>query len=247
MRKVYLRFYEELNNFLPVEKRKATFEYFFENTKNVLDVLRDFRISENQVDLILANGASVGAGYFINEGDRISIYPVFESLDISSIQKVHTKPLREPRFILDVHLGKLANHLRMLGFDTLYKNNFTDIELVTLSIEEQRILLSKDRKLIEESGITRGYRIKEKDIRSQLIEVLERFDLYSTVNPFCRCIECNTLLEAIVKEQIIHRLPLKVKELFNDFLFCKMCDRIYWQGSHYIHMKKFIDDVLNRI
>lgn len=244
MPNLFLRFYEELNDFLPADIRKRTFEHRFEGEKQVSDVLAEFRVPLEQVDLILLNGASADAGQRLRDNDRLSFYPVFESFDISSLQKLREKPLRTPKFVLDVHLGKLANHLRMLGFDTQYRNNFSDADLITLSHNEQRTLLSKDRVLIEESGITRGYLVKEKDPKLQLVEILDRFDLYSLINPFCRCIECNTVLIPIEKEQILHRLPPKVKELFSNFLYCKNCDRIYWQGSHFAHMSKFIDSVI---
>jgi len=169
---------------------------------------------------------------------------VFESFDISSVEKIHSRPLRQSRFILDVHLGKLAYHLRMLGFDTLYRNDYRDSDLLMISSTEGRVLLTKDKKLLEEPTVTRGYHVKGKDPREQLLEVLRRFDLFSSTHPFIRCLLCNTLLRPVSKEAVLHRLPEKVRELFNEFRLCPTCDRVYWKGSHYEKMEKFIEEVM---
>jgi hypothetical protein len=130
MKKLYFRFYEELNDFLPEEKRKTQFNHNYIDRGSVKDVIESFGIPHTEVDLILVNGDSVRFDYLINDGDDISVYPVFESLDITNAQHLRPKPLRNPKFIADVHLGKLARYLRMMGFDVLYKNDFDDNEIV---------------------------------------------------------------------------------------------------------------------
>ncbi|KKK84713.1 hypothetical protein LCGC14_2780570, partial [marine sediment metagenome] len=114
------RFYEELNDFLPEGKRKTTFSLIFKGNPAVKDVIESIGVPHTEVDLILANSKSVDFFYQLKNGDIVSVYPVFESLDISSAAHLRAKPLRRTKYILDVHLGKLANYLRMLGFDTLY-------------------------------------------------------------------------------------------------------------------------------
>jgi uncharacterized protein with PIN domain len=132
----------------------------------------------------------------------------------------------------------------MLGFDTLYQNNFTDEILLSLSINECRILLSKDKSLLRNETLTHAYYIKGNNPQHQLEEILERFDLYELATPFTRCIECNSLLQYVDKKTILSRIPSKVKEWCDEYLLCVSCDRIYWKGSHYQHMNTFIQKVL---
>lgn len=95
-----------------------------------------------EVELILVNGKSVGFDYVVRDGDRISVYPVFESFDVSTLLRVRPKPLREMRFVLDTQLGTLARYLRLCGFDALYRNDYGGAEVARLSANEARILLT---------------------------------------------------------------------------------------------------------
>ena len=241
---VTLRFYSELNDHLPEGRRRIPFEHDFEHPSTIRSLLEALGIPDSEVDLVLVNGSSVDLSYELKDGDRISVYPVFDSFDISSVEKIHPSPLRQPRFILDVHLGKLAYHLRMLGFDTLYRNDYHDSDLLMISSTEGRVILTKDRKLLEDPAVTRGYWVLGKDPREQLLEVLRRFDLFDSADPFTRCLLCNSLLRPVTKEAVLHRLPEKVRGLFNEFQLCPTCDRVYWKGSHYEKMERFIAGVM---
>lgn len=242
---IWVRFYAELNDLLPSERRFVSHPYSCNNHATIGQIIADVGIPLSEVDLILVNGESVDSSYQPHDGDRVSIYPVFESFDISSLTKVRTKPLRHSRFVLDVHLGKLAYYLRMLGFDTLYRNDYRDEELIGQSIGEDRILLSKDRELLADERVTRGYHVREKHPREQLVEVLERFDLFNACLPLQRCIRCNVPLIPVDKAEVFDRLPPMVAGLFNEFQRCPACHRVYWKGSHYTRMNAFISSVLN--
>ncbi len=210
MHKIYFRFYEELNDFLPEEKQKVRFTHNYIDRASVKDIIESLGAPHTEVDLILVNGKSVGFDYLINDGDDISVYPVFESLDITNVQHLRPKPLREPKFIADVHLGKLTRYLRMMGFDVLYKSNFDDKEIVNLSLTELRAILTKDRGILKRSEVTHGYWVRSTIIKEQIIEVLKRFDLINIIKEFSRCIECNSVLKPISKNEIIDDLPPKV-------------------------------------
>ena len=212
MKTVYFRFYEELNDFLPPEKRKLQFEHTFIDRTSVKDMIESLGAPHSEIDLILVNGKSVNFSHIVNDKDEISVYPVFESLDISEVQHLRPEPLREPKFIPDVHLGKLARYLRMAGFDVLYKNNFTDNDLVKISLDEKRTILTRDRDILKRNEINHGYWVRNKTAEDQLKEVIERFQLKNLINEFTRCLECNTLLNKVDKENVISQLPPKVKE-----------------------------------
>ncbi len=240
----YFRFYAELNDFLPAERRQRTFIHPFELSGSIKDMIEALGVPHTEVDLILVNGRSVDFSYLVRDGDRISVYPVFESLDITPLIRLRPDPLRETRFVLDVHLGRLATYLRILGFDTLYRNDYADEELARISSSEGRILLTRDRGLLKRSVVTHGYCLRTTNPRQQLIEVLRRFDLFDSIKPFQRCLHCNGLLQPVDKAAIVDRLLPKTRQYYDEFRRCQGCDRIYWPGSHHRRMQKFIEGVL---
>jgi uncharacterized protein len=154
------------------------------------------------------------------------------------------RPLREVRFVLDTHLGKLAAYLRMLGLDTAYDRDYTDENLARISLDERRILLTRDRGLLKRNMVVRGYFLRATNPREQLIEVLQRFDLFRSISPFERCMHCNALLRPIAKEMIAERLLPETRQHYEEFRACPKCDRIYWKGSHYQRMQRLIENIL---
>lgn len=246
-KKVTFRFYEELNDFLPADKKKIRFDHYFIDRASVKDMIESLGVPHTEIDMILVNGNSVSFGYIVEDGDDISVYPVFESLDITNIQHLRSKPLREPKFIADAHLGSLARYLRMLGFDVLYKNNITDTEIIEASLNDKRAILTKDRELLKNNKITHGYWIRNEETEEQVKEVITRFDLKNDIREFTRCIECNNILEVIEKEKIKDRLPSKIKQWQNEFRYCKHCDKIYWKGTHYNRMLDIIRKIRQNV
>lgn len=241
---VTLRFYAELNDFLPPERRQTAFTVPLARQTSVKDLIESLGVPHTEVDLILVNGESVDFAYRVRAGDRISVYPVFEALDIAPLVRVRPRPLREPRFVLDTHLGKLALYLRMLGFDALYRNDYADEELARISSQEHRILLTRDRGLLKRRLVTHGYHVREDDPERQLVEVVRRFDLAGAAQPFGRCLRCNDLLEEVEKAAIEHRLEPKTRRYYHQFRVCRGCGRVYWPGSHHEHMRARIERLL---
>lgn len=236
----HLRFYEELNDFLPESRRKQEFDHEFLVPGSVKDMIENLGVPHTEVDLILVNGESVGFDYQVQHSDHLSVYPVFEALDISSITRLRPQPLREPAFVLDCHLGRLARYLRMLGFDTLYRNDYDDDSLLDISLNEQRILLTRDIGLLKRRELERGYFVRSTRPRGQLSEIVKRFQLESDFRPFLRCMDCNGLLEEVEKQEIEHRLQEDTRRLFDEFRRCPACERIYWPGSHYNRMQRLV-------
>jgi len=244
MKQASLRFYAELNDFLPSERRMTDIACPFHVSPSVRDLIESLGVPHTEVDLILANGESVGFDYAVRDGDRISVYPVFEALDIGPLARVRPEPLRNPRFVVDVHLGRLAAYLRMMGFDALYRNDASDEELARTASEEERILLTRDRGLLKRSAVTRGYFVREIRPRPQLAEVLERFELARLAAPFTRCLSCNAPLERAAKEAVEDRLPPGVRQRYSEFLECPLCRRVYWKGTHYERMRGLVERML---
>ena len=238
----WFRFYEELNDFLPVTRRKATFLHQLNRRASVKDVIESLGVPHTEVELILANGKSVGFSYIVRNGDRISVYPVFEALDIRPLLRLRPAPLRRTCFVLDTHLGKLARYLRLRGFDCLYRNDFSDNELAGISSTDKRILLTRDRLLLQRSIVTHGYFIRSDDPKQQVVEVLRRFDLGGDIRPLTRCIRCNGKLSVVDKDRVYHRLEPKTQRYYEEFRICDNCRQVYWKGSHFRKMNRLIDE-----
>ena len=238
------RFYAELNDFLTESRRHVSFSQAFDGRPAVKDLVEAIGVPHTEVDLVLIDGRSVDFDHPVGNGMRVSVYPVFESIDIGAVTRVRPVPLRETRFVLDVHLGRLCRYLRLAGFDTLYRVDAQDAELAVMSSQEGRILLTRDENLLKRKIVTRGYCVRHTAPRHQLSEVLQRFDLCGRVESFRRCLRCNGLLRGVPKAEVLDRLPPNTRQDYDVFHLCGDCDRIYWKASHYEALKRFLADVL---
>lgn len=250
MKSIFIRFYEELNDFLPGEKRKIRFQHQFFGNPSIKDLIGSLGVPHTEIDLILVNGKSVDFSYIVQDKDDISVYPIFQSFDISSIQQLREISLNQQlksiyniKFIVDCHLGNLAKYMRLLGIDTFYKNNIQEKEIINIAINDQRIILTKNKNLLKRNEIINGYWMRNENVESQIKEVIQRFKLQKEIKYFSRCLICNSKLKFIEKEKIINRIPSRVKEWCNEFYYCENCDKIYWKGSHYNKMLMTIKEL----
>lgn len=147
------------------------------------------------------------------------------------------------KFVLDAHLGGLAARLRMLGFDVSWENDPGDDELLRISLEERRILLSRDRGLLKRIPPGGAYRVDAARTHEQLREVVEVFGLLGRMKPFTRCTKCNGELREASREQVAHKLQDETARVFDEFYECPGCERVYWKGSHYERMQELIRDL----
>lgn len=238
--RIYVRFYAELNDFLSPVRRQTTIQRELAGPTAVKDLIEGLGVPHTEVDLILINGESVNFDRRVADGDHVSVFPVFESIDIGAVTRVRPEPLRELRFVVDGHLGRLAAYLRLAGFDTLYGRDCGDEELAAIASRERRVLLTRDQPLLMRRAITRGYFVRATEPRRQLREVVGRFDLASAAQPFRRCLRCNTLLRPVPKSEVLDRLPPKTRQRYSVFYRCAGCDRIYWQGTHAAALERLL-------
>jgi uncharacterized protein with PIN domain len=241
------RFYEELNDFRPPAQRKTTTTYRFRGAPGIKDPIEALGVPHTEVELIVVNGQSVGFDYRLRNGDRVAVYPMFESLDVTPVVRLREAPLRTTAFVLDVNLGKLARRLRMLGFDSLYRNDYTDAEVADISIATRRIILTRDRRLLFPKRITHGYWLRATDPELQAREVLTRFHLHGQIRPFHRCLDCNGRIEPVAKAEIAARLQPLTRKYYHEFHRCCDCGKIYWRGSHYAHMLRTLETLSDNI
>ncbi len=240
---VTFRFYEELKDFLPKDKRSQPFTITLKGRPSVKDTVEALGVPHTEVDLILVNSQPVKFSYHLKDKDYISVYPVFESLDISEITLLRSNGLRNPKFVVDTHLGKLARYLRLLGFDTVYGNTLEDNEIIRISQNDNRIIITRDKGILKTNSVTHGYYVRSQKPKEQLNEVIRRFHLELSVKPFTVCSVCNGEIVNIAKDKISGQLKSLTKKHYNRFFMCRECKKIYWEGSHYKRIKNFIDSL----
>jgi uncharacterized protein with PIN domain len=241
-----IRFYAELNDHLAPEERYRTLTKEFWVPGSLKDLIESCGVPHTEVDLVLVNGETSAFSRLVRDGDRVAVYPMFEALDITPALRVRERPLRDPRFLLDVHLGRLAGYLRMLGFDAAYDSHLDDPELVRIAVAQRRILLTRDRGLLKHSAVTHGYWVRETESRLQTAEIVRRFDLDRSLDPFTRCMACNQPLRPASKMEVRERIPEPVAAAHDEFRECPGCGRVYWQGSHYRRMLHWIEELTER-
>ncbi|AFY75566.1 MAG: Mut7-C ubiquitin/RNAse domain-containing protein [Hydrococcus sp. C42_A2020_068] len=238
-------FQAELNHFLPPHRKGVSFTHEFKERPSIKDTIEALGVPHPEVYAIVANGVAVDFSYSLQDGDRITVYPISASPKIPSGIRLQPPLPEVARFVLDVHLGKLASLLRMLGFDTLYRNDYEDAELAQISALEDRILLTRDKGVLMRSLVTYGYYVRETNPEKQVVEVLRHFNLFDAIKPFQRCMRCNGNIKPIDKASIVDLVPSRISREIEEFHCCTGCSQIYWQGSHFQRMERAIERLIS--
>jgi uncharacterized protein len=238
MKRAYFRFFDDLEDLLPLSKRGKEIICHFNGNQSIKHLIESLGVPHTEIGQIMVNRGIVDTSYLVQDGDLVEVLPSSDPHQGDLLKEEGIK------FILDSHLGKLAAYLRMLGFDTLYRNDYEDQQLAEVSELEGRVLLSRDRRLLMRKQVQAGYCVRKHNPQEQLKDVLNRFKLYSRIRPFQRCIRCNTKLEKVSKEQVIDMLEPLTKLYYSSFSICPACRQVYWPGSHYEQMQRMIQKFL---
>lgn len=228
------RFYAHLNYFLAPGRRGHAFACACAAGASTKHMIEALGVPHTEVELVLVNGEAAGFGRLLQEGDRVAAYPKFEAFDVSPLAR--ERPAPDAGFVADAHLGGLARLLRMAGFDTLYGNDFGDSEIEAIAARQGRIVLTRDRELLKRRGIEHGCYIRALRPARQLREIADRLDLAHRARPFTLCLHCNAPLRKADKALVWHRLPASVGARHDQFSMCEVCQRVFWQGSHWQRM-----------
>lgn len=198
----------------------------------VADLLGSVGVPRCELGLLLVDGDCVTTDHRLTGGERLAAFPPLRRLSPDADCTVWASPPEPRRFVLDVHLGTLARRLRLLGFDTWYRTDAQDQELVDIAVRDHRILLSRDRQLLLRRAIVHGYCPRSDDPEQQLAEVADRYDLAERQAPLTRCVRCNGRLVAASKHEVFEDLPERTRGAFDTFARCGDCHRVYWPGAH---------------
>lgn len=246
MKRAVFRFYAELNELVPRDRRGPEVEHEFRGEPSVKDVIESMGVPHTEVELVLGDGEPVDFSWRLRDGARVAVYPRFRSIDVGPLACVRPRLVGEPRFVLDGHLGRLARYLRMAGFDVRWDARAGDEELARLAPEEERVLVTRDRGLLKRRGVVHGYCVRSLEPTRQLAEVAQRFELAPLAAPFRRCLVCNGLLESVAKRSVAEQVPPRVRERCDAFWRCGSCGKLYWEGSHVPRMERLLAEVLGR-
>lgn len=241
----YFRFYAELNNFLPPAQRQRRVPHTCSRDASVKHMIEALGVPHTEVDLILIDGAPVDFSHRLHDRESVSVYPCFTRIDTAGLPRLRPQP--PERFIADAHLGLLAKNLRMLGFDALYRNDYSDAQVARISSEEQRIVLTRDRDLLIRKEIVYGCYLHAISCDAQIAEVITRFDLAPLVRAFSRCLTCNGVLRTVEKNTVEHRVPYHSRQFYERFYECQDCAQVYWEGSHVERMRRRVAKMLGTV
>ncbi len=118
-----------------------------------------------------------------------------------------------------------------------------DRQLLSIMKRENRALLTRDRRLLMHAVVQTGYCPRSQNADEQTIEVLRRFNLFSSIAPFSRCLRCNAPLQKVEKAEIIEKLEPLTKIYYEEFRRCTGCGQIYWPGSHFSKLQRRLEEI----
>jgi len=228
MGQITLIFHGRLKYFLRDHPEKDALVFSFTQKTALKHIVEVLGVPHPEVGRIELDEQIVGLDYAVQDGNTVHIHP-YEPLEDQFGRS-------GPSFVLDNHLGKLADYLRLLGFDVIYARDWSDEQIADYAHEQQRILLTRDRGLLKRKIVSQGYIVRADDPGEQLAEVVGLYRLGNYVTPFQRCPRCNGRLLPVAKDQIIDQLLPLTRKYYDEFTQCQNCGKIYWKGSHFEHM-----------
>ncbi len=226
------RFFAELNDFLPKESRDRAFDYHFQGRPSIKDTIQAIGVPHAEVDVILVDNRSVEFNFLLTGGESVRVYSEYDKSQKTGILHLRPELPKEKKFIVDVNLGKLAQKLRLLGFDTLFENNYDDHEIVKITRWNNRIILTRDIGILKYNAVKYGYWVRNTQPSEQVAEVVRKFNLTPAINPFSRCTICNGILVPVDKNQIADKITPQTYQQYDEYTQCRNCGKIFWKGSH---------------
>ena len=238
---VALQFHGDLPLFLKRRDAAGRVERSLSEKSAIKDVIEGCGVPHTEVDLILCNGQPVAFLFQVVASSNIEVFPVDAANGSHPTHRLQRR--QHSRFVADGHLGKLARDLRLLGFDVVYDNEADDAALVRIAANEDRALLTRDRRLLMHAAVRHGYCPRSDRAEEQIIEAVRRFELRELMLPYTRCLACNGRLAVVSKQEVLEELEPLTKLYYEEFRRCESCRRVYWSGSHFAKLQARIDRI----
>jgi hypothetical protein len=238
---IRLKFHGDLAFFLKLKASNGIVERRLSEKTSIKDVIESCGVPHPEVDLILVNGQPVNFRHLSESDEDVDVYPIDSEATFFKANRLQVTSIK--RFVADGHLGSLSRNLRLLGFDVAYDRNAQDPQLLKIMESENRALLTRDRHLLMHGIVQNGYYPRSQDADEQTVEVVRRFGLFLCIDPFTRCLCCNSPLQRVEKAQIIEKLEPLTKIYYEQFRRCTGCGQIYWAGSHFSKLQKRLERI----
>jgi len=227
-----LAFDAALDRFLAPRRRGGTVTVEIDRARSAKDAIESLGVPHTEVGALLIDGRAAALEDLLTGGERVEVVACADDAAPASAA---------PRFVADAHLGKLARHLRLAGFDCLWSRDWDDGALVDAAVAEDRIVLTRDKGVLRRRAVARGRFVRAVESEAQLAEVVRAFGLRAQLRPFSRCRECNVPLEDATKGAVEALLPEKVRALYTRFRRCPGCGRVYWEGTHFERLRTVLE------
>ena len=231
---VHLRFAAGLRFFLPLRNRDGWLGVRWDGTSSLGHLVESAGVPLPEAGTLTVGGKPVPPSYRPEPGDRAEVGPV-----------QRPQPVPAARFVLDVHLGKLARRLRLVGLDTAYRNDRDDDELIDQANATRRVLLTQDRGLLRRRKLWLGAYVRGARPDDQLSDVLDRFA--PALAPWTRCLACNGPLAPARKHDIERHLEPGTRRTYQEFARCVGCGRVYWRGAHSRRLSAIVDSAARAV
>ena len=227
-----LHFDPALERFLAPRQRGGPVAVPVDRARSAKDAIESLGVPHTEVGALVIDGRAAALEAVLRGGECVEV--VACPGDAPAAEET-------PRFVADAHLGKLARHLRLAGFDCLWSRDWEDEALVAAAVTEDRVVLTRDTGVLCRRAVTRGRFVRAVESEAQLAEVVRAFGLRAQLRPFSRCRECNVPLEDVAKSAVEAVLPEKVRALYARFRRCPGCGRVYWEGTHFERLRAVLE------
>lgn len=230
-----LRFAAGLELFLAPARRGRAVDVGLDGVSTLGHLVEATGVPLPEVGGLRVDGAPVEAGWIPRAGADTGCV-----VDVEAVVRPQPLPPGPVAFLLDVHLGKLARRMRLVGLDVAYRNDADDAQLADRSQREQRVLLSQDRGLLMRRAVWFAAYVRGTRADAQLADVLDRFR--PTLHPWTRCTACNGVLAPAAKADVEDRLEPGTRRTQDEFWRCPDCGRVYWPGAHAPGLRHTVDE-----
>ncbi|OVE78011.1 hypothetical protein BVX99_00905 [bacterium F16] len=219
-----------------------TLETDKDRDRSVKDLIESFGVPHTEVDSIRINGESVGFSAQISPGDEIVVKGRSEPIDLAH-PPMERSVMDEPRFVADVHLGKLVRYLRMLGFDCYYQEPWDDDILAQVAAQQRRIMLSRDVGLLKRKCVEHGIFLRSDRPAEQAKQILRELNASRFVKTSTRCTACNGMMRNVDKSTVLEDVPEATAKIYDEFYRCQDCLKVYWKGAHFARLGQILSDI----
>ncbi|MFH0882303.1 MAG: Mut7-C RNAse domain-containing protein [bacterium] len=239
------RFHGDLIELLDRSRRKGEYVATISLRSSIKDAVESQGVPHVEVGLLAVGGMPCGWNPLLEQNEIIDVWGVTDVERVPREWRVDDPDPHPLRFLLDVHLGRLASYLRLLGFDTLYDSNDPgDDRLAAQAHDEARILLTCDRGLLMRNHVRHGRLLRSRNSVEQTREIIQRFHLQTRSTPFSRCLRCNGSLSSVDIDTIRDRIPPRVFRRHGAnptrYRICERCGQLYWEGTHTLRMQRLL-------